>query len=54
MQRQHRRNNSDTHSSPIYLSPFHQVNGEVCNTVRALWTEDKKDISDDQYKEFYR
>ncbi|GAB5036972.1 heat shock protein hsp90 family protein [Nannochloropsis oceanica] len=31
-----------------------KVNGEVCNTVRALWTEDKKDITDDQYKEFYR
>jgi HSP90 family molecular chaperone len=31
-----------------------KVNGEVCNTVRALWTEDKKDITDEAYKEFYR
>ncbi|TFJ83558.1 hypothetical protein NSK_004664 [Nannochloropsis salina CCMP1776] len=31
-----------------------KVNGEVCNTVRALWTEDKSGISEEQYKEFYR
>lgn len=31
-----------------------KVNGEVCNTVRALWTEDKAQLTDADYKDFYR
>ena len=33
---------------PIYL------NGERINTVEALWLKSAKDISDDQYNEFYK
>jgi len=33
---------------PIFL------NGEQVNTVTALWTMSKSEISDDQYKEFYK
>ena len=31
-----------------------KVNGEVANTVAALWVQDKKSISENQYNEFYR
>lgn len=41
----------------IPLRPPHettQVNGEVCNTVRAIWTEDKSQLKEEDYKDFYR
>lgn len=31
-----------------------KVNGEVVNTVSAIWTKDKKEVTEDQYNEFYR
>ena len=31
-----------------------RVNGEVANSVRALWTMDKSELDDEQYNEFYR
>ena len=31
-----------------------KVNGEVANTVSALWVQDKKTITETQYNEFYR
>jgi HSP90 family molecular chaperone len=31
-----------------------QVDGEVINTVKAIWTEDPKELSDEQYKDFYK
>lgn len=31
-----------------------KLNGEVINTVSALWTQDKKSVTPEQYKEFYR
>lgn len=34
----------------VFLGPRQQV----CNTIRAIWTEDKSDITDEQYKDFYR
>jgi len=30
------------------------LNGELVNTVQALWSMSKNSISDDQYTEFYR
>lgn len=30
------------------------MNGEVCNTVRAIWTEDKSQLKEEDYKDFYR
>jgi hypothetical protein len=30
------------------------VNGEVCNTVRAIWTEDKAALKEEDYRDFYR
>ncbi len=35
-------------SFPIYL------NGEKVNTIEALWTKNKKDIREEEYKEFYK
>lgn len=31
-----------------------KVNGDVANTVSALWVQDKKNITETQYNEFYR
>lgn len=31
-----------------------KVTGETVNTVQALWTRDKKDISEEEYTEFYK
>jgi len=31
-----------------------RVNGELVNTVNAIWTMDKKEVTDEQYDEFYR
>lgn len=31
-----------------------KVDGEVCNTVKAVWMEDKASVSEEQYREFYR
>jgi HSP90 family molecular chaperone len=31
-----------------------KVNGEVVNTVQAIWTEDKSRVTETQYKEFYK
>lgn len=31
-----------------------KVNGEVANTVSALWVQDKRSITETQYNEFYR
>lgn len=33
--------------------PIH-VDGELVNTVQALWTMSKNNITDEQYTEFYR
>jgi HSP90 family molecular chaperone len=30
------------------------VDGELVNTVGAIWTLDKRDVTDTQYEEFYR
>lgn len=31
-----------------------KVNGEVCNTVSAIWMNDKKDVTEQQYTDFYK
>lgn len=31
-----------------------KVNGEVVNTVQAIWTMDKTAVTEDQYNDFYR
>jgi TNF receptor-associated protein 1 len=31
-----------------------RLNGELVNTVGAIWTMDKKDVADAQYDEFYK
>ena len=31
-----------------------KVNGEVVNTVSAIWTQEKTSVTEDQYNEFYR
>jgi len=31
-----------------------KVNGEVCNTVSAIWMKDKKEVSEEQYLDFYK
>lgn len=31
-----------------------KLNGQVVNTVSALWTQDKKSVTEAQYKEFYK
>ncbi len=31
-----------------------KVDGEIVNTVSAIWTQDKKTVTDAQYDEFYR
>lgn len=31
-----------------------KVNGEVCNTVSAIWMNDKKDVTPEQYQDFYK
>jgi len=45
---------SDHIGIPIILEPIMKDDQErTLNTASALWIRDKKDISDDQYKEFY-
>merc|ERR1711871_278561 len=31
-----------------------KVNGEQVNTVSAIWTQDKSEVTEEQYKEFYK
>jgi len=31
-----------------------QLNGEKLNTVQAIWTRSKSDVTEDEYKEFYK
>jgi molecular chaperone HtpG len=31
-----------------------ELNGEVVNTVRALWTKNKSEVTDTEYEEFYK
>lgn len=31
-----------------------KVNGEIVNTVSAIWTQDKKSVTDQQYEDFYK
>lgn len=31
-----------------------KLDGEVVNTVSAIWTQDKKNVTEQQYDEFYR
>jgi len=45
---------SDHIGIPIILEPTQKDEEErTLNTASALWTRDKKDITEDQYKEFY-
>ena len=44
---------SDHISIPIALTGKGDGEEKTLNTASALWTRDKKDISDDQYREFY-
>ncbi|MEQ8229894.1 MAG: molecular chaperone HtpG [Rhodospirillales bacterium] len=45
---------SDHIGIPIVLAPVGKDDEErTLNTASAIWTREKKDISDDQYKEFY-
>jgi len=45
---------SDHIGIPIVLKPIKKDDEErTLNTASALWTRDKKDITEDQYKEFY-
>lgn len=30
------------------------LNGEPCNTISAIWTQDKKEVTETQYKDFYK
>ena len=41
------------HYSSFVSFPI-KVNGEAVNTVSAIWTKDKKEVTEDQYTEFYR
>jgi hypothetical protein len=31
-----------------------KVNGEVVNTVQAIWAQDKTSVTEEQYNDFYR
>ena len=31
-----------------------KLNGEVVNTVQALWLKDKNEVKEEQYQDFYR
>jgi len=45
---------SDHIGIPIVLKPIEKDDEErTLNTASALWTRDKRDITEDQYKEFY-
>lgn len=45
---------SDHIGIPVVLAPIKEDDAErILNTASALWTRAKKDITDDQYKEFY-
>eukprot|EP01040_Poterioochromonas_malhamensis_P009323 gene9323-10124_t len=41
------------HYSSFVSFPI-KVNGDVVNTVGAIWLKDKKEVTDEQYKEFYK
>lgn len=41
------------HYSSFVSFPI-KVNGEVVNSVSAIWTKDKRDVTEEQYNEFYR
>lgn len=41
------------HYSAFVSFPI-SVNDDAVNTVQALWTRDKKDVNDGQYKDFYQ
>ncbi len=44
---------SDHIGVPVYLLGGKDGEDEALTSAAALWTRDKKDITDDQYKEFY-
>ena len=50
------KNYSDHIAIPVYLADMNDTDSspERVNAASALWTRQKSDISEDQYKEFYR